>query len=487
MTTLAHHRLMVLAVALSLVPRVLSTLAFRPALFTPDSFDYLLGGVHPSPGPNHPAGYPILLRFLEPFHSLLLVTSVQHLMGIAIAVVVYAVLRRWGLPSWGAVLAACPTLFDARQVALESAILPDTLYALLLALAVTIVLTRRAPEPWRCALAGLLLASAAVTRGNGALEVVGLLAALAVRRIGWRSLVAGALAFAIPVLGYMTAFDLSNGNLALTNSDGLYLWSRTMSFADCAVIRPAADLRPLCPAEQPGYRAGPTPAWSIRALQAPRTPAAYLWAPGAWWRRDAHPGINAYNNGLAMRFALDAITSQPASYLRTVASGVGQTFLPPDRAQTGRAMLFTPGPDVPRLSPTQARHLHMYAPAVGNTRPVQSYAYFLYLYQEAAYLPGVALLAAFVAGLAGLFRRRRERGGPCALPWVVAVIGLVAPVALHEAHYRYVITVVPIACLAAGLAFARSPESPDKAPEEVLTMPEQSELAIHLSTGQPSC
>lgn len=95
----------------------------------------LLTGVHPSPGPNHPAGYPLLLRFLEPFQSLLLVISVQHLMGIVAAVVVYAVLRRWGLPAGGAVLAACPTLFDARQVALESAVLPDTLYALLLALA----------------------------------------------------------------------------------------------------------------------------------------------------------------------------------------------------------------------------------------------------------------------------------------------------------------------------------------------------------------
>lgn len=120
-------------------------------------------------------------------------------------------------------------------------------------------------------------------------------------------------------------------------------------------------------------------------------------------------------------------------------------------------MLVTPAPDVPELSPAQVRHLRASAPETGNTRQVQPYAYFLYLYQEAVYLPGIVLLGVFVAGLTGMFRRRRERCWPCALPWLVAVTGLVAPVALHEAYYRYVITVVPIACLAAGLAFVRPP------------------------------
>ena len=115
-----HHRLMVIAVGLSLVPRLLAALAFRPAVFTPDSFYYLAEGVHLSPGITNPSGYPIFLRFLEPFHSLLLITSAQHLMGIATAIVAYAVLRHWDVPPWGAVLAACPTLFDSRQVALES-------------------------------------------------------------------------------------------------------------------------------------------------------------------------------------------------------------------------------------------------------------------------------------------------------------------------------------------------------------------------------
>jgi hypothetical protein len=41
------------------------------------------------------------------------------------------------------------------------------------------------------------------------------------------------------------------------------------------------------------------------------------------------------------------------------------------------------------------------------------------------------------------------------LPWAVAALGVLVPVAVHEYHYRYAITIVPAACLAAGLAFAR--------------------------------
>jgi hypothetical protein len=49
--TLRDHKLIAIAVALSVLVRLLATLAFRPALFTPDSFGYLSAGVHPRPEP----------------------------------------------------------------------------------------------------------------------------------------------------------------------------------------------------------------------------------------------------------------------------------------------------------------------------------------------------------------------------------------------------------------------------------------------------
>ena len=69
----------------------------------------------------------------------------------------------------------------------------------------------------------------------------------------------------------------------------------------------------------------------------------------------------------------------------------------------------------------------------------------------------------------------RRRGGPAALPWAVAAVGIVVPVAVHEYHYRYAISVVPAACLAAGLAFARRsaprPAASGAAPPAVAAVP----------------
>jgi hypothetical protein len=403
----------------------------------------------------HPLGYPLLLLALHPFHSLAVVTAVQHLMGIATAGLVYAVLRQWGLPAWGAVLAASPALFDSRQVVVESAVLPDALYALLLMLGVAALLTRRGPALGRCAFAGLMIGWASITRANGAPEMAAVLAVLLVQRAGWRAVGATAAGFALPVVTYMGLFDLKHGSFALTESDGMFLWSRSMSFANCAVIRPPAALRPLCPSRQPQHPTAPVRAWSVPAWLYSREPAAYLWAPGAWWRHDAHPGFDARNNSLALRFALRAIAAQPADYARTVASGVLLTFLGTDRSLTVRTLHFTQVPDVPRLGYNERRHLYAYARTTSDTHAVQPYAYFTYIYQEPVYFPGLVFGLVLLAGLAGSLRRWRDGGGPAALPWAVAAVGIVVPVAVHEAHYRYVIPVVPVACLAAGLAFAR--------------------------------
>jgi hypothetical protein len=67
-----------------------------------------------------------------------------------------------------------------------------------------------------------------------------------------------------------------------------------------------------------------------------------------------------------------------------------------------------------------------------------------------------------LTGLGGVIRIRfrglprlawsRRKGSM--LPWVTAVVLLVFPIAVADFDYRYLLPVLPFACLAAGLAFA---------------------------------
>jgi hypothetical protein len=460
-----RHRLMTIAVALSLIPRILAALAFRPALLTADSFVYMHDAVTGTLGLIRPNGYPYFLDLLgELPQPLLAVTTVQHLMGIAVAVIVYGLLRYWGLPGWGACLAALPTLFDSREIALESYILPDTLYCLLVVAAAALLLSRRTPRPWQCAAAALLLAYAAISRGNGLALVLVVALFLLIRRVGWRAITAAAVTFAVPLGGYLLAFHAAYGRLNLTESDGVFLWSRTTSFANCAVIKPPADLRPLCPnLEKSVAPAHPTPDWSVSALLHEPGPSAYLWAADVWWRHDAHPGINAYNDALGRAFAERAIEAQPLDYAKVVAENVLLTFLTTDRPQGGAYMTFTSGPRITRLPSYYQRYIVSYAHTTSNTHAVRPYSYFLLLYQQPVIFPGVIYLLVVLAGLAFVIRDWRRLGGVQLLPWGLAAMSILTPAALTQSLYRYTIMAIPLACLAVGLGVATRRRSADRA------------------------
>jgi hypothetical protein len=454
------HRLFTILALLSLLPRILATRAFRPALLTADSFLYMKDAFQSTLGVIRPSGYSFFLHVLEPFHSLLLITTLQHLMGVAIAAIVYGLLRYYGLPGWGATLAAAPTLFDTRQIALESYILPDTLYCLVIMLAIALLLTKRTPRPWQCVVAGLLLAYSSVLRGNGLPIVFVALAYMLIRRVGWRALAAAAIAAAVPLIGYAAAYDATYGQFNITSSDGIFLWSRTTSFANCAIIKPPAQLQPLCPNKEKSVQMPPAPAWSVPALLDAPTPAEYLWAPDVWWRHDAHPGINSYNDKLGEQFALAAIRAQPFAYLRASARDMALVFLSTDRPQSQSTMTFTTRPHILRLPSYYVQDLRDYAHTTQNTHLVQPYAYFMFLYQQPVYFPGLIFFLVVLAGLAGVIRNWRRWGGPAALPWVIAAISVVLPALLTQSLYRYTIVAIPLACVAAGLAFVRPAAKP---------------------------
>jgi hypothetical protein len=469
-TAVRRHWLFGIALAGAIAVRVLAMLAFRPIMwFGGDSASYLATGLRLIPDPSRVGGYGFMLFVLRPLHSLAVVAAVQHAMGIAIGVLIYLLVRRYGLPDWVAVLAAVPVFFDAYQLQLESDAVPDVPFGLMVVIALYLLLRppgQRRPAgavPSRGGLGGLsprACAAAFVTGVSAILWPVGLallavlLVALVIRRMGWLAVGAALLAGIVPVVAYAGWFSLHEHQFTLTRSDGVYLWSRTMSFADCAVIRPPADERELCP---PG---GARQAASL-----------YIWDGNSPLLRMPGGRFSARTNALALNFALRAIAAQPGGYLTAVGHDVGLSFywdrpVHPDAGIVDRyqfadaatawvpAGLRTPGGGT--VSGDQAAYAGGHPAA---TRAVQPFASWLVTYQRYVFLRGTLLGVILLGGLAVMIVRRRGAGG---LPWAFAVTILLVPPLIADFDLRYLVPAVPCACLAAALAFSPRPGLADQ-------------------------
>ena len=463
---LRRHRLFAIVLGVSVIPRIIAMLGFRPAiLFKLDSYDYLWDAAHLRPNPVNPSGYTVFLWLLRPLHSLALIAGLQHLLGLATAVLVYAVLRRLGVRAWVATLATVPVLFDPAQFLIEQLIMADLLAMFLMVAGFAVLLLRDRPSVPRSVTAGLLMGASAVVRPTTLPLIAFLAVYLLVRRAGWRRAVAVLVAGAVPVVAYMSWFAAVYGSFNLTNSNGLFLWSRTMSFANCATIKPPPDLVALCPNRQPGALAQPVA--SRRLL-----PKQYLWDHQTWmWTSHTAPGgivpdteaFTGYNNQRALRFAERAIEAQPLGYVKAVAHDVTKPFKSKD-------IFPFPGPGQPSIA-TLGPANRVYAlaavraylgstagigPYLGHhlgTRLVEPYAHLIRGYQSLIFLPGPLFALILLVGLAGMVIPGR-RVSAAVLLWVSALVTVVLPIAEHEYTYRYVIPAVPLACMAAALAFA---------------------------------
>jgi len=461
-TIARRHALFGLVLAGAVALRVLAMLAFRPIMwFGGDSASYLATGLRLIPDPSRVGGYGFMLWVLRPLHSLALVAAVQHLMGIAVGVLIYLLARRHGLPAWIATLAAIPVFFDAYELQLEADAVPDIPFGLLVVIALYLLL--RSPgerRPAHVVPAAFLLGVSAILWPVGLVLLVillaVLLAALTIRRAGMLAVAAAILAGAVPVAGYAAWFDLHEHQFSLTRSDGVYLWSRTMSFANCAVIRPPADERTLCP---PSGREG---AQRIAA-------SLYIWDGNSPLLRMPGGRFSARTNALALNFALRAIAAQPGGYATAVGHDFALSFawnrpVHPDAGIVDRyqfsdattawvpAAMRTPGGGT--VAGDQAAYDGGRLKGAAPTRAVQPFASWLVTYQRYVYLPGTLLGVILLGGLVTMIVRRRALG---ALPWAFAVTIVLVPPTVVDFDLRYLVPAVPAACLAAALAFAPRP------------------------------
>jgi len=449
-----RHPAFTVVLALAALLRVIAMVGYQPAMFFNDSFDYLHVAMRPYPHPLRPDGYAFMLLILKPFHSFALVTALQHLMGLAVGVMVYALLRcRFRLPGWGAALATVPFLLDAYQIQLEHLILSDTLFTFLVMGAVTLLLWHSRPT-WKIAASlGLIVGVAWLTRSVGLPVLIGLLTFMLIRRDGWRILAVTVAFCALPVVLYAGWYKLENDKFAITESNGIFLYARVYKFADCHKIDPPVEEIPLCTEPEnrlPNSQDG-------------------IWNAASPLGRYPGERFDADKNKVANAFSKRAILSQPVDYLQVVGYDFLRVFrwnrtVFPDRAtyqqyEFGKSSSALPNwrmdSDV-----TAADEAVAYEKGRARTNVVEPFASVIRVYQDHVYVRGTMVGVILLVGLAGMGAMWRRLGGLAFLPWTLATGLLLAPAATAEFDYRYVLPALPLACLAAGIAF--SPEGRDR-------------------------
>ena len=243
-----HWLLTVLLVA-GVALRVITQIAYRPALLYIDSPKYLINGLQK----YDPQGYrALVLAPVTWLGNLAVVAGLQHLIGLAMAVILYVVLLRWNAPRWAAALAAAPVLLDAYQLQIEQTIMPDVAFEALIVAGLVILAWKPRPSPVAIAVAGFILGASATIRQVGEFLIVPALLFCVLATRGWRArLGSGALvtvSFAVPILVYMTYSAVVLGDhFELSVQGDAVVYGRVAAAADCTTLHLTPAERAICP------------------------------------------------------------------------------------------------------------------------------------------------------------------------------------------------------------------------------------------------
>ena len=124
-------------------------------------------------------------------------------MGLAMGTGIYAVLRRRGLPWWGAAIPALPVLFDVFELQLEHMVASDVLFCTLVTAVLMLLCWWDRPPLFVAVVVGVATGYAATVRNVGEMLLAVVLIGMLLRRMGWRRIVATAVAGLVPIAGYM--------------------------------------------------------------------------------------------------------------------------------------------------------------------------------------------------------------------------------------------------------------------------------------------
>ena len=451
---LRPHWLAGILLAAGLALRLLVQFSYRPALFYIDTVRYLYNS-----GGNDPVGYRLPLKAILFVSNFDVVVAVQHLLGLGMAVAIYAVLLRLGSPRWLAALAMAPVLLDAYQLQMEQMVLPDVWFEALIVAGLAVLLWKAEVPAFRYVIAGgLILGTSASFRQVGEIFLLPGLLYLVVACRGWRVTLTRAAAFtgafALPILVYLTGSQILVGHFYLSHSGVTTTYGRMAWSADCATLRLPAVERGLCPT--PAQRAH-GPDWLEHSPASPIRP--YYSGP-----------LSARASNLVASFNSAVLHQQPGRVLASYASDVKKLFSVskitfPGDTPVSRWQFQTRYPYLsPHATPAQV------LPATahyGGGRPAvwRPGASFLRAYQlGGGYTPGPLLAFCALAGLAGSviaviarFRRDGAYSSPLVLGCFLFFLSGAAVLLMSdvfEFSWRYqlpaLVTLPPAA--AAGLA-----------------------------------
>lgn len=244
---LRRHWLIALLLLAGAVLRVLTLMAYHPALLYIDTLKYLY---KEWPGAD-PLGYKLLLRVMLSATDLGAVAVLQQLLGLAMAVVIYAVLVRRGTARWLAAVAAAPVLLDAYQLQMEQMIMPDVLFEAMIVAGLAVLLWRPVVTTRAAVVAGLILgASATVAQLGEFLVLPAVVYVIAATDGGWRRIAGRSAtlvaAFIVPIFLYCSGSLYLTGHFWLASSADANL-GRLAVAADCSTLKLPSYLRQMCP------------------------------------------------------------------------------------------------------------------------------------------------------------------------------------------------------------------------------------------------